>query len=768
MFSRRKRTPRSQSQRPQTAPGKPQAPGRPPEFYARQATRTVRSRTFWLMLVMGILVFVILFFQLYHLQITRHKELQTKALDQQTRQTVVSAFRGTIYDRNGSQLAVSVSTETVFLSPKDLKKQLDDEEARLEGIRQKNAALEEGQTPLSEESEVHWTYDSLAASLSELLGVSQESIREHMNNTDSQYEVLAKKVDEETADKIRQLINDTGVHGVYLSADAKRVYPYGSLASHVLGFVGTDNTGLYGLESRYDKYLQGQTGLVVTAKDERGNPLPYEYEQYFAAQNGQDLVLTLDANVQYYLEKYVGEMADKYGAENGATGIVMDVKTGGVLGMVSYPTYDLNNAFTVQNDLFKKNLTDTSDQLLKQWRNKALNDTYEPGSTFKILTMSAAMEEGLINMNTTYTCTGGIHVSDATIHCTGTHGTQTLKEAAAHSCNPAFITFGLQLGNEKFYEYMNDFGLMQGSGVDLDGEASGVFASPESFTQLDLACYAFGQNFNVTPVEQIVDSDGNVTYQHDNTPVRQVISEETSAHVRECLEYVVSDGTGRNGQVKGYRVGGKTGTADKGQTGDLVVSFVSFAPADDPQVIILVTMDTPSRSAGTSVSGGSMVAPVNSKIMADILPYLGIEPTYSAEELLGADTTVPYVIGSTVEDARSRMEARGFTCKVVGSGGTVTDQTPAGGAVIPGKSTVILYAGAEKPNTMYTVPQLVGKTAAEANVAATNAGLLVRFSGATQTTSGNIRVLSQSLEAGQQVPAGTVITVQLGDTNMSD
>ena len=500
MFSRRKRTPRSQSQRPQTAPGKPQAPGRPPEFYARQATRTVRSRTFWLMLVMGILVFVILFFQLYHLQITRHKELQTKALDQQTRQTVVSAFRGTIYDRNGSQLAVSVSTETVFLSPKDLKKQLDDEEARLEGIRQKNAALEEGQTPLSEESEVHWTYDSLAASLSELLGVSQESIREHMNNTDSQYEVLAKKVDEETADKIRQLINDTGVHGVYLSADAKRVYPYGSLASHVLGFVGTDNTGLYGLESRYDKYLQGQTGLVVTAKDERGNPLPYEYEQYFAAQNGQGLALTLDANVQYYLEKYVGEMADKYGAENGATGIVMDVKTGGVLGMVSYPTYDLNNAFTVQNDLFKKNLTDTSDQLLKQWRNKALNDTYEPGSTFKILTMSAAMEEGLINMNTTYTCTGGIHVSDATIHCTGTHGTQTLKEAAAHSCNPAFITFGLQLGNEKFYEYMNDFGLMQGSGVDLDGEASGVFASPESFTQLDLACYAFGQNFNVTPV----------------------------------------------------------------------------------------------------------------------------------------------------------------------------------------------------------------------------------------------------------------------------
>ena len=783
MFNRRKR--KTRRPQPQASP----ATDRNTEFYARQATRTVRRRTFWLMLVLGILAFVVLFFKLYDLQIIQHKQMQTRALDQQTSQTVVSAFRGTIYDRNGSQLAVSVSAEDVVMSPFHMKKQRDEEAERLEKIRLENAQLAEGEKKKSVDTIVLWDYDSLAAKLADILDLSQDDIRERMNNTNSQYELLAKKVDEDTADQIRQLINDLNIEGLDLVATSRRVYPYGSLASHILGFVGAENTGLYGLESRYDQYLQGQSGLVVSAKDVKGNPLPYEYEQYFAAQSGQDVVLTLDANVQYYLEKYVGEMADKYGAENGATGIVMDVKTGGILGMVSYPTYDLNNAFTVQNDQFKKDLTDTSDQLMKQWRNKALNDTYEPGSTFKILTMSAAMEEGLINMNTTYTCTGGIHVSDATIHCTGTHGTQTLKEAAAHSCNPAFITFGLQLGNEKFYEYMNDFGLMSGTGIDLDGEATGVFASPESFTQLDLACYAFGQNFNVTPialiaaqaacvnggylhtpylVEQIVDSDGSITYQHDNTPVRQVVSEETSAQVRECLEYVVSDGTGRNGQVKGYRVGGKTGTADKGQTGDLVVSFVSFAPADDPQVIILVTMDTPSRSAGTSVSGGSMVAPVNSKIMADILPYLGIEPTYSAEELLGADTTVPYVIGSSVEDAKSRVESRGFTCKVVGTGNTITDQTPAGGAVIPGKSTVILYAGAEKPNTMYTVPQLVGKTAAEANVAATNAGLLVRFSGATQTTSGNIRVLSQSLEAGQQVPAGTVITVQLGDTNMSD
>ena len=496
MFRPRKRKPSEKKQRS-------------PEFYARQATRTVRSRTFWLMLVMGILLFVILFFQLYHLQITRHQEMQTRALDQQTRQTVVSAFRGTIYDRNGSQLAVSVSTETVFLSPKDLKEQLDAEEERLAEIRQKNASLAEGETPLSEESQVHWTYDSLAASLSGILGVSQDTIRSCMDRTDSQYEVLAKKVDEDVADQIRQLINDTDVHGVYMVADAKRVYPYGSLASHVLGFVGTDNTGLYGLESRYDKYLQGQTGLVVTAKDERGNPLPYEYEQYFAAENGQDLVLTLDANVQYYLEKYVGEMADKYGAEHGATGIVMDVKTGGILGMVSYPTYDVNDAFTVQNDLFKKNLTDTSDQLLKQWRNKALNDTYEPGSTFKILTMSAAMEEGLINMNTTYTCTGGIHVSDATIHCTGTHGTQTLKVATGNSCNPAFIEIGRRLGAERFYDYLEDFGFLEPTGIDMQGEldTSNLIWSRDFFTgpygETSLATASFGQTFNVTPIQMI-------------------------------------------------------------------------------------------------------------------------------------------------------------------------------------------------------------------------------------------------------------------------
>lgn len=737
----------------------------------RRANRIIQNRTMILMAVLGVLVFLILVIKLFSLQILRHDELEAKALDQQTRSTEVAATRGTIYDRNGNIMAISATAETVFLSPLEMDRALSDKD-----------------------NPVAWTKDSVAQKLSEILEINKEGILKKMERTDSQYEVLKLRVEEDVADQIRTFINDEGVVGVYMVTDAKRYYPYATLASQIIGFVGTDNYGLYGLEARYNDVLDGETGLVVSTKDPTGSDMLYGYEQYYKAQNGSDIVLTLDATVQYYVEKALSEMVTSTEAQ-GATGIVMDVETGAVLAMASSPTYDLNDPSAVYESrlasLVKDGQLNLADAQLRQWRNRAINDTYEPGSTFKVLTLAAALEEGVIDENTTFDCTGSIHVLDATIHCSNRagHGHQTLEQTAGNSCNPAFITYGLRLGTEKFYRYMKDFGLVNGSGIDLEGEALGIFAPQETASELDLACYAFGQNFNTTPValisaqaacinggylhtpyvvERVVDSEGNVLSSHDSTPVRQVVSEETSAHVRECLEYVVSDGTGRNGQVKGYRVGGKTGTADKGQTGDLVVSFVSFAPADDPQVIILVTMDTPSRSAGTSVSGGSMVAPVNSKIMADILPYLGIEPTYSAEELLGADTTVPYVIGSSVADAKSRMESRGFTCKVVGAGDTITDQTPAGGAVIPGKSTVILYAGAEKPNTMYTVPQLVGKTAAEANVAATNAGLLVRFSGATQTTSGNIRVLSQSLEAGQQVPAGTVITVQLGDANMTD
>ena len=738
----------------------------------RRANRVIQTRTFVLMLIMGIGMFIVLFFKLYSLQITRHEELQSKAVSQQTRSSVVNADRGTIYDASGNILAISSTAETIFLSPKEI-----------------NDALNDEKNPVT------WTKETLADALANILDVSEEGILKKMARTNSMYEVLKYRVEEDVANEVRQYINDHKVKGVFLTTDAKRYYPYSDLASHVIGFVGTDYTGLYGLEAEYDKDLQGKSGLVVTAKDNKQNDMLFEYSQYFDPEDGDQLQVTLEATVQYYLQKGMEDMCDAFSPANGATGIVMDVRNGGILAMASYPNYDLNDFSTVTDQTLLERIErgeiDTSDAQLIQWRNKALNDTYEPGSTFKILTLSAALEEGLIDKNTTVNCSGAVTISGQTIHCSSKagHGLQNLEQTVGNSCNPAFISYGLKLGTEKFYEYMRSFGIMSPTGIDLGGEATGVFAADANFTQLDLACYAFGQNFTVTPLalitaqaacvnggylytphfaQQITDSDGNVIWQHDDTPVRQVISEETSATVRECLEYVVAKGTGKNGQVAGYRIGGKTGTADKGQTGDVVVSFLCFAPADDPQIMMLITMDTPSRSTGTYVSGGNMVAPYASHIMEEILPYLGIEPSYSAEELMGVDTTVPNVIGMSVQEAEDRMKERGFTCKVEGDGETITDQTPVGGAIIPGKSTVVLYAGVDKPDKMCTVPSLVGRTASEANTAATNAGLLLRFTGTTSSESNTVLVFSQDLEAGTEVPAGTVITVRLGDTTVRD
>ncbi len=744
----------------------------------RRANRVIQQRTFILSLILGIAMFALLFAKLYQLQVKRHEELQQLAVSQQTRSEVISASRGTIYDRNGNILAISASAETIFLSPMEI-----------------NEDLEASAKATDPADKLKWTKDSLAADLARMLNINEESVRKRMDRVDSQYEVIKLKADEELAGKVREYAVENNVRGLYLVTDTKRYYPYSTLAAHVIGFVGDDNIGLYGLEAHCEENLEGQTGLIITAKDNAGNDMLYEFEQHFDPKNGLDHILTIDATVQYYLQNAVEEIVHKYKSPLGGQGIVLNAKTGAVLAMASYPTYDLNDFTAIQDADMKKAIADkkatVGEMQMRQWWNKCLNEVYEPGSTFKPITLAAALEEGVVDMDTTYTCSGSIHVADATIHCSGYHGHQVLKETAANSCNPAFITYGLQLGTEKYYEYMKAFGLMDGSGVDLDGEGNSVFISPDHFTELDLACYAFGQNFNITPialiaaqaacvnggylyqpyvVDRLVDDDGNVVWQHDNTPIRQVVSEETSAKVRECLEYVVSDGTGTNGQVAGYRIGGKTGTADKGKTGDVIVSFMSFAPADDPQVIMLITLDSPSNDTGTYPSGGNMVAPACSKVMSEILPYLGIEPSYSAEELLDADTTVPNVIGMSVEDAKSRITERyrNLGCKVIGDGDTITDQTPEGGSIIPGKSVVILYAGAPKPQSLCTVPNLIGRTPSDANQVVTNAGLLIRFTGTTNSGSSTIRVISQSEPAASKLPAGSVITVQLGDTSARD
>ena len=780
---------------------------------ARRANQIVRSRTVLVMLLLGIMTFAALFWRLYDLQIRQHAELQEKAISQQTRSAVVSASRGTIYDRNLNTLAISATAETVLVSPLDIEKSVESQKEEQAKAAQKAADKGQDYTPpvLRDQSYI-------ARGLSRILGLEQGAIEERMEKTNSQYEILKKKTDQTISDEVRRFINGeidpegnevpekqrVKLRGVWLQPDSKRYYLYSSLASGVIGFVNGDGIGSVGLEVKYDDTLTGTAGYTISARNASGSELLYNYEQYYDAENGHSLVLTLDANVQLSLENGLENMLKKYDAKNGGTGIVMDVNTGAIIAMASYPNYDLNDYSTIFDAALQKKLDADLEKIdanrstyesekayadarakainsamQSQWRNKCIDSTYEPGSTFKPITLAAALEEGKVSKSSTFYCGGYTTVpgwSDR-IWCSNHsgHGQQTLIEAVGHSCNPAFIKMGLSIGTETYYKYLKSFGLMDKTGIDMIGEVKGLFVDEDYFNSqvVSLASYSFGQTFNVTPIEliraqaacinggylyepyivdQVLDEDGNVLSQHDTTPVRQVISEETSAIVREALA--------------GYRIGGKTGTADKTgtrkTTREVVVSFMCFAPADDPQYIMLLTMDTPSRNTGTAVYGGTMVAPTASQIMGEILPALGIEPDYSAEELSGADAAVPYVVGKTAEEAKAALKSAGFTYRTVGSGETVTDQTPAGGAIVPNNASVVLYLGAEKSDTPSTVPDVTGKTPTEANKALTNAGLIMKVAGATSASGGSVTAISQNAEAGSQLPAGSVVTVRFG------
>lgn len=804
---------------------------------ARRANRVIRGRTLLMMALLGVGTFLLLFWKLFDLQINRHEEMQDRAIHQQTLKTPISASRGTIYDKNHNILAISATAETIFVSPLEIQQFVENQKISQEEAAA--AAAEKGRAYTPPEL-LDQAY--IARGLSRILEIDQAHIEELMEKTRSQYEILRKKTEKEMADEVRRFINgeidDEGTEipegsrrplaGVFLSPDSKRYYPYDTMAANILGFVNADNAGSVGLEAKYNKTLSGTSGMTVSAKINRTNePLLFQYEQYYDAANGHDLQLTLDINVQIALEKGIESMLSRFDAANGGTGIVMDVNTGAILGMASYPNYDSNQGGTLYDEKLKLKLEKSLNELAQkqseyeseekyeaavsetkrnavetQWRNKCIDSTYEPGSTFKPITLAAALEEGVVNMNSTFQCNGSIMVKgwDKPFRCSRSsgHGHQILKEAVGNSCNPAFINIGLKIGTEKYYQYLKAFGLMERTGVDMIGEVPGIFAPEKDFNSniVSLASYAFGQTFNVTPleliraqaacvnggylyepyiVEQVLDSEGNIVQQHEPNCIRQVISEETSAKVRECLEYVVAEGTGKNGQVAGYRIGGKTGTADKTGTrtdanpkGDIVVSFMCFAPADDPQYIMLLTMDTPSRTTGTYPSGGQMVAPTASQIMGEILPVLGVEPDYSAEEMAVADVPVPNVVGQPAADARAQLEGAGFVCRTVGSGETVTDQTPAGGAIVPNNASIVLYLGEEKDDALKAVPNVLGKTASEANAALTNAGLIMRVTGTTSTDSGNVRAISQDRPEGTELSAGSVVTVRFGDSSVLD
>lgn len=805
---------------------------------ARRANQIIRGRTLLMMMVLGVGTFLLLFWKLYDLQINQYDEMTARAVHQQTREVSVNASRGTIYDKNHNILASSTTAEMVILDPlridqfvRNQEKEQDEAAAR---------ALEKGEDytrrPIRDQSYI-------ARGLSRILGMDQETIEKKMENIQSEYVVLRRKVEKELTDEIRRFITGQideegneipegqrrSLTGVSLSPDSKRYYPYNAMAANVLGFVNIDNEGGVGLESKYDGELSGEAGMTVSAKNNKGQPMLFQYEQYFDAENGSDLVLTLDINVQIALEKGIESMLSKFDAANGGTGIVMNVNTGAILGMASYPNYDSNQSGVLYegNEKLKAKLEKQlaemeekradyeseekyeeavsklkNDTLQSQWRNKCIDSRYEPGSTFKPITLAAALEEGAVSMNSTYDCSGSLMVKgwDKPFNCSRStgHGHQTLKEAVGNSCNPAFIKIGQAVGTSTYYEYLKSFGLMEKTNVDMIGEVYGNFAGEKEFNSnlVSLASYSFGQTFTVTPleliraqaacvnggylyepyvVEQVLDGEGNILRQHETKCIRQVISEETSAKVRECLEYVVAEGTGRNGQVTGYRVGGKTGTADKTGTrtdanpkGDIVVSFMCFAPADDPEYIMLITMDTPSRTTGTFPSGGNMVAPTASQIMSEILPVLGVEPDYTAEQLAGADAAVPNVVGQDFESARAKLENADFAFRTLGSGAEVTAQTPEGGAIVPNNASIVLYLGEEKNDERRAVPSVLGLTAAEANQALTNAGFIMRVTGATSTESGNVRAISQDRGEGTELLPGSVVTVRFGDSSVRD
>lgn len=751
--------------------------------------RTMLRRALFLLAVCGVAAFAVLIFQLFRLQILRHDELESAALQQQLRRTSIPASRGTIYDRTGRVLAMSATTYTVYLSPAEIAMNGEDAER-------------------------------IASGLSEILGADREKILSMTADRRSWYKTVKRQIEESEAEAVRAFKNEYDLQGVKLEPDTKRYYPYATLASHVIGFVGADNTGLAGLEFTQNEWLTGTNGSILRLKNSAGTDMILtSYEDYVDAQNGLDLHLTIDTTVQYYLEKQLSQAVQDYDIKNGAAGIIMDPDTGAILAMASLGNFDLNHyqrvSADIQSEIDEAADPETASQLLRdaqlaQWRNKAISDTYEPGSTFKILTLAMALEEGIAKPSDSFYCGGSMTVQGRgkPLKCWKTvgHGSQTLTQAAQHSCNVAFATLGLRIGEETFYRYCEDFGFFRyggdpdvsltgKTGISLPGESGSiwwsknVFCNSENLSQL--AAASFGQTFNITPlqlitavsaccnggrlmkpyiVDSVTDDTGALVSKTEPEMLRQVISEETSAQVNAILEQVVCDtkqGTGKNAYVAGYHIAGKTGTSEKvaqdaaGGSKEYIVSFIGYAPADDPEVVCLILMDTPSNETGIYISGGQMAAPVVGRVLGEVLPYLGVQPRYSEAEEKYIDRAAPSLTGKTPEDAVKLLREAGLSAKIEGTGGIVTGQLPGRGTVVASGTTVILYTGEIAEPEEETVPELTGLTYAEARNALFARGLFLRSDSTILADSDTVRVVFQSVPAGEAVRGGSVIEVSI-------
>ncbi len=711
--------------------------------------------------------------QLYKLTMTEYgQDMRNGAITQQLRTTQIPAQRGNIYDRNGNILAQSATVWNVTISPSQIAEA---------------ASTSENGSNMAQ---------LVATHLSNILeDVSYEEVYEKASDKDKGFAYIKKKITRPVMEEILEAEEEYGLVGIYFEEDTKRYYPYGNFAATVLGFCNDENQGAYGIESYYNSLLAGTPGKVLTAQNAVGNNMDYSYQEQFEAQDGKSLVLTIDEVVQHYLEKAMETALIAHGVHNRIAGIVMDVNTGEVLAMSTKGDFDPNNPWEVTDSEALERLAGLTGEAYEeqyaaeqfaQWRNKAISDPYEPGSVFKLVTLSAALESGNASPTDTFYCNGFLEVANRTIHCwkTAGHGQETLNEILINSCNPGFMTLGARMGAETFYKYFEAFGLTEPTGIDIPGEATSIYHALEDIGVVELASSSFGQTFKVTPIQmitaacaainggyllkpyvvkEVLDADGNVVSANSRTVRRQVISEETSKMVAEMAEKVVSEGSGNGAYVAGYRVGGKTGTSQKldkldenGQVTDHVLSFFGYAPADDPQVAVLILIDEPELK---TAYGSVIAAPVVGAIMTDILPYLNVEPKYTEEELEKREIYVNDVVGQKPHEGQSILANAGLSSMLMGNGGEIIKQVPSAGSAVPKGSTVILYTDETTQAPTVEVPDVVNMSGVLANKTITSNRLNLRIVGADISEGGTVAI-SQTPAPGEVVEIGSVVTVE--------
>lgn len=757
------------------------------------------------------LLFGFVIYNFFKISVLENDKYQAMANDMHFGSIPISAHRGSIYDSTGTPLAKSASVYKVFLDPKKFKEDLKDlqkaidkqNQEKLAGTYQPKYDENGNQTdllPVSAES----FKQSAIIYLSTQLGITSEKVSKAME-ANNQYSILQDQVEKPVADAVLAYFNDYNLSSLNVEEDTKRYYPQNELAASVIGFTSADGNGAYGLEAYYNEYLSGVDGKTISAKDSHGNELPYRYSKTYPAENGNDVYLTIDMTLQYYLEKHLQAMVDEYEVKNRACAILMNVKTGGIYAMANCPGFDLNNPYNIADANAASEiatLTGDEEKTAKsaareaQWKNKCITEIYEPGSVFKVVTSAAAIEENLIDLtNDSFYCNGAMQFTGVPnpikCHKTSGHGTQNFYQALTNSCNPAFMQIGDRLGIEKFCYYFDAFGLSERTGIDLPGESVGIHFTADTMKQIDLATSSFGQGNTVTPmeminsycaainggyllqpyvVEKVVDEDGNVVLKNERTVRRQVVSEDTSAKMRYALEQVVTGNNGSNVTIKGYSIGGKSGTSQRlSLTGDgdedqqYAASYVCFTPADDPEIILLVMADMPNKDIG--YYGSTVAVPTARNILTDVLPYLGYCPEYTDEEVQNLDVKIPLLDGK-LENAQATLDGLGVSYKVIGEGTEVIAQSPITGSAISKDGCVYLYTELNYTTEYSEVPNLLGTSASVANESIASRSLNFVAIGATER-SGAV-VTSQSVPAGTSVPKGTVIELQFAVNQNSD